>query len=54
MSPAIKHYFNPLHVYCRLRDLGLAKGPASFLCKFYERIIFRRYILRDLGLLTDG
>jgi len=49
MSPAIKHYFNPLHVYCRLRDLGLGKGSACFLCTLYERIIFRRYILRTLS-----
>lgn len=49
MSPAFKHYMNPLHVYCRLRDLGMPKGPACFLCKFYERMVFRRYILKTMS-----
>jgi len=41
MTTALKHYLNPLHVYCRLRDIGLGKGVASFLCRCYERMIFR-------------
>ena len=45
MSAAIKHYLNPLHVYCRLRDLGLAKERATTVCRFYERAIFQRYFL---------
>ena len=45
MPAAIKHYLNPLHVYCRLRDLGLAKNPAVFLCRIYERAIYNRYVL---------
>ena len=49
MSPAFKHYLNPLHVYCRLRDLGLPKGAAVFFCRFYERTIFRRYIMKTLS-----
>ena len=46
MPTAIKHYLNPLHVYCRLRDLGLAKSPAAFLCRIYERTIFAKYFLK--------
>jgi len=49
MSPAFKHYLNPLHVYCRLRDIGLPKAPACFLCRFYERMIFSRYILKTIN-----
>lgn len=45
MGAKIKHYINPLHVYCRLRDLGLGKNMASFMCRVYERAIFNRYIL---------
>ena len=45
MTLALKHYMNPLHVYCRLRDLGLRKRPAAFLCQLYERAIFKRCIL---------
>jgi hypothetical protein len=41
MGAAIKHYINPLHIYCRLRDIGLPKGAAAFLCRLYERVIFK-------------
>ena len=40
MSNAIKHYMNPLHIYCRLRDLGLGKAFAAYLCRAYERRVF--------------
>lgn len=40
MSKTLQHYLNPLHVYCRLRDLGLAERPAVFLCQLYERAVF--------------
>ena len=46
MTAAIKHYMNPLHIYCRLRDLGLAKGPAAVLCRIYERSIFSKYFIK--------
>ncbi len=45
MVSAIKHYTNPLHIYCRLRDMGLRKRPAAFLCRIYERAVFKRYIM---------
>jgi hypothetical protein len=41
MNVAFQHYFNPLHLYCRLRSLGFPKDVARFLCRFYERVIFR-------------
>ncbi|KPK29592.1 MAG: hypothetical protein AMK69_06080 [Nitrospira bacterium SG8_3] len=41
MSPELQHYFNPLHIYCRLRDLGLPKSIAIYLSRFYERVIFK-------------
>lgn len=44
MGLAIKHYLNPLHVYCRLRDAGLSKGAASNLCRIYEEKVFRKCI----------
>jgi hypothetical protein len=53
MPAAIKHYLNPLHVYCRLRDLGLAKSPAAFLCRIYERAIFSRYFLAQNSVLIQ-
>ncbi|MBU1230205.1 MAG: hypothetical protein KKA55_10600 [Proteobacteria bacterium] len=39
-SPA-QHYLNPLHVYCRLRDLGLPSPVARTLCAGYERVVYR-------------
>ncbi len=36
----IKHYINPLHVYCRLRDVGFSKKSACSFCRFYEKNIF--------------
>ncbi len=43
MTNSFQHYLNPLHVYCRLRDLRVPKGVAILLCKFYERAIFNHF-----------
>ena len=37
-----QHYCNPLHVYCRLRGLGIASGVALRVCSVYERVLFRK------------
>ena len=37
---AIQHHCNPLHVYCRLRGLGLGYTTAHWLCRIYERVFF--------------
>lgn len=47
MTAAIKHYLNPLHVYCRLRDLGLSKGTAVTLCRIYEYVFFRPFLIKE-------
>lgn len=39
-----KHILNPLHVYCRLIDIGLSKSIAKTVCSFYERTLFRTFI----------
>jgi len=44
----LKHYVNPLHIYCRLRDMGIAKGCAMSLCRTYERSIFRPLIVKEI------
>ena len=36
-----QHIFNPLHVYCRLRDCGLSAGAARSVSRQYERYVFR-------------
>ena len=38
-----QHYFNPLHVYFRLRDLGVPQGAAISLSRFYEFNVLRRF-----------
>jgi hypothetical protein len=38
---AAQHYLNPLHVYCRLRDLGLPSTVARTISNGYERILYR-------------
>ena len=54
MSPTIKHYMNPLHIYCRLRNLGIAKSWAACLVRYYERQIFNRYFMaREQKLAYD-
>ncbi|MHC1700191.1 MAG: hypothetical protein AB9900_04310 [Humidesulfovibrio sp.] len=40
-ASAAQHYLNPLHVYCRLRDLGLPGSVARVITSGYERIFFR-------------
>jgi len=47
MSSALKHYLNPLHIYCRLRDIGMGKGSAVFLCRIYERSFFRPFVIKE-------
>ncbi len=34
-----QHIFNPLHIYCRLMDLGLSHKYAMGLAKGIEKII---------------
>jgi hypothetical protein len=36
-----QHIFNPLHVYCRLRQLGFTLGLARNVCRAYERGLYR-------------
>jgi hypothetical protein len=36
----LRHYFNPLHVFCRLRRLGLSKQTSLRLARIYERYLF--------------
>jgi hypothetical protein len=37
----LEHLLNPLHVYCRLRDMGMGGGPARVFCRTYERSVYR-------------
>jgi hypothetical protein len=45
MNQTIQHHMNPLHVYCRLRNMGMSKSIAGFLCRRYERTIFKHLLV---------
>lgn len=36
----IEHHLNPLHVYCRLRDIKIPKSYAMRLCMLYEKNLY--------------
>lgn len=37
---AFQHALNPLHIYCRIMDVGLSQGLAMTVSKSYEMFIF--------------
>jgi hypothetical protein len=48
----VQHISNPLHIYCRLVDLGMDEEFSKRFGIFYEKY-FYRYLLRDLRLLWN-
>jgi hypothetical protein len=36
----IQHRINPLHVYCRLVEMGINKPISLPICRFYELFVF--------------
>lgn len=43
MSNTLRHYFNPLHIYCRLRDIGISKSLSLSIIKWYELLIYKHF-----------
>lgn len=41
----LQHYFNSLHLFCRLRSLGLSKPKALWMCRVWEKVV-HPYIYR--------
>lgn len=37
----LQHRFNPLHLFCRLRRVGVRPDLARRLCGAYERCLYR-------------
>jgi hypothetical protein len=37
----IQHRLNPLHFYCRLRDMGVRGNTAVRMSAIYERFLYR-------------
>jgi hypothetical protein len=40
MKKQLQHYLNPMHVMCRLCDIGFGIKTAHKIAGVYERIIF--------------
>ncbi|BCS88211.1 hypothetical protein [Pseudodesulfovibrio sediminis] len=40
----LQHRLNPLHIYCRLRTLGLTHSVATAMSRYYEHILYRRML----------
>ena len=38
---ACRHVLNPLHIYCRLKDIGVPVSVARKMSLVYERFVFR-------------
>ncbi|WP_394699726.1 hypothetical protein [uncultured Pseudodesulfovibrio sp.] len=36
-----QHVFNPLHLFCRLRQVGISTFAARNVCRVYERGLYR-------------
>ncbi len=53
MSTKLQHYLNPLHVYCRMRDIGMAKKMALNLSQIYERTIFKPFLMKGANSWND-
>jgi hypothetical protein len=37
---ALQHRLNPLHMYCRLLDMGLSKRLSGIICRYYEILMY--------------
>jgi hypothetical protein len=49
MSPKIKHYINPLHLWCRMLDCKIfGRKLSTKICKLYEKKIFKKYIIKNI------
>jgi len=40
----LQHRLNPVHMYCRLMDFGMAEDRARRMCSVYERFIYRNLL----------
>ena len=48
----LQHYFNSLHLFCRLRSMGVSKRSAIRFCRAWERFIHPYLYRRELGKKT--
>ncbi len=45
----LQHYFNSLHLFCRLRALGVSKRSAIRFCRAWERLVHPYLYRRELS-----
>lgn len=38
----MQHLFNPLHLFCRLREVGMDRDKARKWCGAYERYLYKK------------
>jgi len=41
MKDTLRHYLNPLHMFCRLKQCGLSTPTAMKVCQVYERVYLK-------------
>ncbi|SNR75654.1 hypothetical protein SAMN04488503_1063 [Humidesulfovibrio mexicanus] len=44
MRLRLQHLLNPLHLYCRLVEAGVARSLARRMSRAYERALYRRLL----------
>jgi len=54
MSAFWQHHLNPLHIFCRLREVGLPKETAILLCQLYERAVYNPFLSNKGDLKTSA
>lgn len=35
----LSHYLNSMHIYCRLRKLGIGRQRGLYIVRYYERLV---------------
>ncbi len=40
---AVQHRLNPLHIYCRLIDIGINRRISVWICRTYEVLFFTAF-----------
>lgn len=41
----LRHHLNPIHVYCRLVDIGISPHSARSISMTYERLVYNQTVL---------
>lgn len=48
------HKLNPLHVYCRMRDIGVEECKAKSFGRKYESYIYKAFLSQTINLVFWG